>query len=275
MGSTSLTVRIINYFILSTLPWIVLFLIIKDSLALTIAVISLLGYVVCRYGISKKHHAFFKTIFIAIPSFDLMMYDALLGPEAMVPLVFLSLIIIPFFIYETINMMLFFNASIPMACYLVTITYPLNAFIAPIPGIEHYSTILSLGTFLTSAVIITFSFYTSKKSIIDLKEKETRFLESEIKTLKKIIVSLNHTINNQLMLIITNATVIQQRVNTPEVVPLAQDIKYKGYEISKLLKKLSKLKKPVDTEYAEGITMLDIDASEYESDEALDKTPTP
>jgi len=269
------TEHLAKFFICVSIIYMIIFWSIKPILSFFIFP-CIIGYVITIILLRIGFYDTAKFNLLICLSIGIIYFSSMLSRETGIQILFIPLSLIPLFIFSPSDAFKIY-AGVLISFVGYTILEISNYSLSNINIFLSDTVQRSLSTSGYYIVMIPLFFYVHtfiKKS----KEKsslEKKFFKSEIKTLKKMIVSLNHIINNHLMLIITNATVIQQRVNTPEVAPLAQDIKAKGYEISKLLKKLSKLKKPVDTEYAEGITMLDIDASEYESDEALDKTPAP
>ena len=226
------------------------------------SLIAITLYWVCYIFAESRNAFFFKPLFILITSFTLIMYDILLGPSVNVEYMFLPLIILPFLIYKKIRTIVFISALIPLIAFFILDSNPFSSLVQPIAVFKNNGQIINLFVFITAMIILLLSSYFAKKNIVALKEIETKSLTVEVETLKKIMAALHHTINNLLVTVVAGSSVIQSSKDIDLIHDLAQKINHNGKEISDVLKKMSKIKKMADTEYADGIKMLDLDQSE-------------
>lgn len=137
-----------------------------------------------------------------------------------------------------------------------------------------YLTVICVTFFVIVASAATYSYANAQhiaKITHEQHKKEldltNQLLTIEIKTLNNVIVTLRHIINNQLVVVTGHAAIIQRDTDNDAIRKLSQDISRTGYAISGVLKKVSQIKCPAETEYAHGITMLDLDRSEYNPDD--------
>ncbi|MGA0242476.1 MAG: hypothetical protein ACO3K7_05750 [Candidatus Marinamargulisbacteria bacterium] len=119
-----------------------------------------------------------------------------------------------------------------------------------------------------SSTFFILQYYVKKIIQLEVEKKEihNKILTTEVNSLKKCLVTLNHKINNTLMATISSSNALSKSLDDAEFNRYKEIIKTTSYDIANLLKKLVKIKKPAEKEYGNGIFMLDIEMSEYESE---------
>lgn len=111
-------------------------------------------------------------------------------------------------------------------------------------------------------------FYSDKIQMLKITEankQKAMAKDLAIQHIKTSLVTLNHVINNHMVSLLANISFILKNNVDADTIKKADEIKGKLIDISKLLKKVARIKKPVEVEYSDGIMMLDIENSEYES----------
>lgn len=89
---------------------------------------------------------------------------------------------------------------------------------------------------------------------------------AELSGIKKTIVALSHHVNQLLVPIVTNAYSIHQKLSDDESKHHVNQITDNSHKISRLIKKLSRIKDVRDVSYANGVMMIDIEGSTYNDD---------
>jgi hypothetical protein len=117
-----------------------------------------------------------------------------------------------------------------------------------------------------SSTFFILQYYVKKAIHINEENQLHKQQLIEVNSLKKCLVTLNHKINNTLMATISSSNALSKSLDDTEFNRYKEIIKTTSYDIANLLKKLVKIKKPAEKEYGNGIFMLDIEMSEYESE---------
>ena len=258
MGSISLFKRIAAYFFFATIPWAIVFLGIQAMTALIISVISMGVHALCAACITNNNASILKTVFMLVPSVDLVLYHSLLGSEAMVGYVFLPLVVLPFLLYSQFSVVMFSNITIPIVAYVCMMIFPLSGDIQPIQA-PLISKIFPYGTFLTAALILFAMFYYWTKRVVELKSVENKLLTFEMKVIKETTVRCSYKISNHLNAITTSAYLISKANPSPNTKNYIYQIEDHGQKITELLKKLSNIQTIKRKQHTEDIQMIDLD----------------
>jgi hypothetical protein len=261
----------------SAMPYYVIFKYVANA-AMSYMVIPVVVSLLFGMALNHRHrYTGAKITLIASTNLTILFYALAFGRDANIQLVYFALVGIPFVIFDIERRwIIVLNTIIPIILMLylelseytrvpqVPLKEPFDGFI--------YLTVICVTFFVIVASAATYS-YANAQHIAKItheqhrKELDLMSDETKIKTLNNVIVTLRHIINNQLVVVTGHAAIIQQDTDDDAIRKLSQDISRTGYAISGVLKKVSQIKRPAETEYAHGITMLDLDRSEYNPDD--------
>jgi hypothetical protein len=219
--------------------------------------------------LEKQFPSVSKHIVILTANAGILLYASAFGYTAGIQYILFSFLVIPFILFrsdEWAQTILSVFQSI--ACFLGLEAFDYSFYPHTLSISSHHLIIIRYLMIVTTIFILSFSIWLYRFNLEKLShERDCILIESldeKVKTIKKIVIALNHIINNHLTLVVVNSSIISKSTCDPHLAKLTSSITEKGYTISYLLKKLTRLKKPAETEYAEGIMMLDIERSEYD-----------
>jgi hypothetical protein len=261
VGSLGLFKKVVLYFFVAGIPWSAFFYIIHHAVAYYVSLVSLLLLVVCYFFSNQFFFNVFKALFFLVISLDLVVYDHLLGQQSMVAFVMLALMLLPFILYTENRGFMSINVAIPILAFCLLHERILDPWVQPIGLLDSTQHILAYATFFTALGAIIAACVFAKNNIVKLQKVEKELLESEINSIKKIVVTLSHNINNLLVSIVSGSALILKTRDLEVIYKIGAQINTNGQAISTVMKTLSKVEKPVTSEYIQGVDMIDLEKS--------------
>ncbi|MGA0242554.1 MAG: hypothetical protein ACO3K7_06155 [Candidatus Marinamargulisbacteria bacterium] len=251
----------------TTAPFVIIFYFFSFKLVSLFTFVLILGYL--NTFLLNKWQCYtlsrFGLIFYATTA--LIVYGTLLGVNSSVICIFYPFSWVPIILFDYAEKRYIITAIAITSMGVVGLKTIYNTNIIPPMVISDPAlSFISLAIIIAS-IALAFMFlwlYIKKNQMYENELKQQHALE--LSSIRKTMVSVAHHVNNLLVLMVTNAQVIHKKSEDEDTRKQALQINKNGYKIAEIIRKISRIKKVKDTNYAQGIQMIDLENSVYEDD---------
>ncbi len=256
---------------LTTFPFIfVFYLLINKVLGLLVIPLTI-GYLLTLLLNQYNKYDFARFNLIVWGSLALLIYGTFLGVKSHVLSVYAPFLFLPIVLFypseikkRIIGTSIVFSSMITLKTF-----YLMNLNI--INTNESISNLGEIIWLISCVLIVIFLIMLAREQIkyeTELNKSYNKNIEliqekkqTEITTLKKLITTLNHHINNLLVPITTGASIAQNKIEDKSLKKMLININENAFQISKIIKKISIIENITEKEYSDGSTMIDIESS--------------
>jgi hypothetical protein len=246
-----------------TVPFVFVFYLLSLSISVLTGLLAF-GYLLTLFLSKRGFYDLSRFNIIVLVNMALVFYGSILGVGSNVIYIFYPFFSAPFILFN-------YNEKIKIAVSTVITFVSImslkiiyhKSFVQSINIPSPYTIFISGSIFLASIILslIYLYFYIKKTQYYEAQLKKAH--KSELSSIQKTMVSVAHYVNNLLVRVVTNAQLICRQSEDENIKSQAAQISDSGHQISKVIRKISKLKDVKEVAYSDGVTMIDLENSTY------------